>query len=133
MVGYDINWRANAGDAILLHPQYLKYSNKTLQSLVDSVSDIQNDLSLAEMPSRKSRDSGILVMAIAFYDISGADMMPKAKPTQVVVHRIELQDKERECLKRLYWEQELREQPKPPYWEWLLSGLVWLVILLIGH
>ena len=46
MVGYDINWRANAGDAILLHPQYLKYSNKTLQSLVDSVTDIQNDLAL---------------------------------------------------------------------------------------
>ena len=37
-------------------------------------------------------------MAIAFYDISGADMMPKGKPTQVVVHRIEFQDKERDML-----------------------------------
>ena len=50
------------------------------------------------MPSRESRDSGILVMAIAFYDISGVGMMPKAKPTQVITHRIELQDKERELL-----------------------------------
>ena len=37
-------------------------------------------------------------MAIAFYDISGVGMMPKAKPSQVITHRIELQDKERELL-----------------------------------
>ena len=76
---------------------YLKYSNKTLQSLVDSVSDIQNDLSLQKC-RQENQEIMACIMAIAFYDISGADMMLKGKPTQVVVHRIEFQDKERDML-----------------------------------
>jgi len=50
MVGYDINWRANAGDSLLTHPIYLKYSNKTIQGLADAQSDI-----LADLQSQKCR------------------------------------------------------------------------------
>ena len=50
------------------------------------------------MPSRESRNDSISVMVTTFYDVSGADMMPKAKPSQVIVHRIELQEKEREMI-----------------------------------
>ena len=38
----------------------------------------------------------------------GRDTMPKAKPTQVIVHRIELQEKEREFLETLQVTQSIK-------------------------
>ena len=40
----------------------------------------------------------LLVMVDSHYDSIGGVNMPKAKPTQVIVHRIELQEKERDML-----------------------------------
>ena len=40
----------------------------------------------------------LLVMVDTHYGSTGGVNMPKAKPTQVIVHRIELQEKEREML-----------------------------------
>jgi len=39
-------------------------------------------------------------MAVAYY-YTGGGIMPKSKPTQVIVHRIELQSTEREALETL--------------------------------
>ena len=40
----------------------------------------------------------LLVMVDSHYGSIGGVNMPKAKPTQVIVHRIELQEKERELI-----------------------------------
>jgi len=37
-------------------------------------------------------------MVDSHYTSNGGSLMPKAKPTQVIVHRIELQEKERELM-----------------------------------
>ena len=41
-MGYEINWSANAGDKVLLHPLYQKYANTDLGSLL--LPEVQNDL-----------------------------------------------------------------------------------------
>ena len=43
----------------------------------------------------------LLVMADTHYGSIGGVNMPKARPTQVIVHRIELQEKERELIEAI--------------------------------
>jgi len=42
MVGYDINWSANANEKVLQHPLYQKYSSSAFSAI--SLSDVQSDL-----------------------------------------------------------------------------------------
>ena len=71
MVGYDINWRANPGDSILLHPTYLKYSNKTLQSLADSVGAIQADLQAQKCRQENQEIVAYLVWLLRTMTLAG--------------------------------------------------------------
>jgi hypothetical protein len=41
-MGYEINWSANAGDKVLLHPLYQKYANTAIGQLL--LPNVQNDL-----------------------------------------------------------------------------------------
>lgn len=42
MVGYDINFNANLGNAVLKHPLYQKYNMKTFDAI--TLSDVKSDL-----------------------------------------------------------------------------------------